>query len=505
MWAYKDVMVTVLALNVNSSSAWRFEQFFCNSMTDLLRTCTSTGVNVIIAILATTFTYLVNCGLFYFHYGYAVDVDKEQRFAEKWLTACPMSLGVGLAWRAVVAFPLQIFPEACIVPQYTMIFKFVAYLIRNFIFTHIIVYFMKSYATRVDRLAMPKDPLKRTFSQFASEEWYRCFIKSLPFVFAWLWSDFVNFCTFTVSFGCPDGKPVCPGETTKQVFIQLYVALGLTLAGSTLLPWIRSSSAKLARVEGAFVHYFMPNDAEAVKSQKMFGELVTAFFGISIGWAWTALAASECSLDFSPTCPATFSFIRFVLFALMVSIYILVAGAVYHLMMRSFRLGNRCNLALEIQDGNGKRIFAELDADKNGRLDWDELTGYFQRAGLNEEPFTHAFHDLANHTDGVVDGTVTMDDLMAHFKELMVQVFEGTYHPDESIALQLIEKEAALQADMTAEMGIDADHPHGDTMRRRPVQQQSSGTEVEMTSSAVTNPLRDGGRQDGKNLVHVDL
>jgi len=302
---------------------------------------------------------------------------------------------------------------------------------------------------------MPIDPLKRTFRQFIAEEWYRCFVKSLPFVFSWLWADFVNFIVFTAMFSCPDAGNTCPGNGSMQLWVQLYVALGLTLAGSTLIPVIRSSCEQLVRIDGAHVHYIMARDADTVKSQKTIETLMSAFFGIAIGWAWTAVAATECSLDATMTCPKDLTFLNFIGFGFMTSFYILIAAAVYHGMVSSHRLSKRCNLLLEIQDGNAKRIFKQLDKNVDGHLDENELDGYFVRSGLMEGPFLHAFHDLDHHADGIIDGRVSMDDLMAHFKELMNQVKNGSYHPDKSIALHILDEEQARHAREAAEMGFD--------------------------------------------------
>ena len=324
-------------------------------------------------------------------------------------------------------------------------------------------------------------------------------------MFAWCWADFCNFCVFTIAVDCPDKGVTCPGDGNKQFFVQLYNAIGLTIVGQVAMPLLKASAGRLARVEGAFVHYFMKGDSAAVKSQKQFDDLATSFFGISIGWAWTSIAASECSLNLSPTCPKDFEFSSFLLFGLMVLLYILIAVVLYHNMMESYRLSKRCNLLLEVQDGNAKRIFASLDKDKDGQLAYRELEGYFTSAGLNEEPFTHAFHDLDHHTDGVVDGKVDMDDLMAHFKELMAQVKAGTYHPEESIALKMLEsidkhpEEDFDTAPPSTDPGtyIEMTEQHHNPLADRPPTDDAAGARV--------SPVSQNSRRRPNDFVPVEL
>ena len=117
--------------------------------------------------------------------------------------------------------------------------------------------------------------------------------------------------------------------------MQIYVALGLTFAGATMLPVVKQGAERLARIEGAYIHYFMIHDKDSMESAKSFDSLVSAFFGIAIGWSWTAIAASECALGLSWTCPKEFTFWNLLKFGIITMLYILVAVLLYHIMMEA--------------------------------------------------------------------------------------------------------------------------------------------------------------------------
>jgi len=451
MWAYKDVVKEGLNMNKNPDSG-----MFQNSPRSIGAVIKYHGMNILIALITTLCSTILNiCYHLYLKGPAQQTVDgggKAGAFAKLWLTTCPMALGTGLAWRAVASFPLDVIPGPN-KEKYMTVYVLIASLLRNLFFTHIIVWVMLRYQQRCKHLKMPTDVLKRSSSQFALEEFNRAFIKSLPFVFSWLWSDFLVFCVFEVGFGCVGG--VCQGAPHTQFFVEIGYAMGLTLCALEFLPGLKEASARFKKLKKIYIATFLLSDKEAVQVQMVFDNLVVSFCGIAIGWAWTSPAATECnSLTLSPTCPKENTPASFLLFFAVTILYVFICVWIYHAMMENYRLHLRCNLILNIQDNSAARVFKTLDTNGDGKLSYDELFAFFEEAGIHSDVFMHAFFDLDHHTNG--DDSVHVNDLMEQFERLLRLVRDEKYSADHSVLVRAHEEGLHIKAPHDPDVNLHA-------------------------------------------------
>jgi len=177
-----------------------------------------------------------------------------------------------------------------------------------------------------------------TTSDFMWEEPLRLATKAMPFGFAWMWSDFINFLIYTVFFGCADRKTVCPGRPDVQFFLNVGVASGFVIVAQMVLPGLKEAAGQFKRIEPIYITTFIPSDDHMIQEQSVFDDLIVAFFAIAIGWAWTAVAATECnSLDLSPTCPQSATFVAGVQFFVVTAVYLYICGNLFHLLMEDLR------------------------------------------------------------------------------------------------------------------------------------------------------------------------
>jgi len=431
MWAYKDVVLEIMNTNLNPSAGLTVK-----NGDEFLDAMVWTLINIGLAIALTILPAVVNIILHaYLHGPAARKVEQGYKaggFAKIWISACPMALGSGLAWRKVTSFPLQILPESFVLdPALINIYHFFLYLVRNVLVSSLIVHLMSRYASRVRRLNQP-DVMKRTSDEFWREEFARCFIKAMPFVFAWLWSDFVIWCVFNVGLGCKNPFN-CKNHST-EFFGQIVFAIGLTAASLVVVPGFKKSSAMLAALDNHYIKCFMINDKNLFKLTLIQDDLIVSYFGISVGWAWTFPAATECKLlNLSPTCPATFDTWTMILYVGQVIVYLVVCCFVYHSMMEDRRLSLRCNLLLNIQDGQANRVFKSLDADGDKTLSYREYKDFFDETGLEVGPFLHTYEDVDHHTHG--DDSVSVEQIATHLKRMLHLVQQKEYKTDESILL----------------------------------------------------------------------
>ena len=173
-------------------------------------------------------------------------------------------------------------------------------------------------------------------------------------------------------------------------------------------------------------------DKGFLANQAITDELTLKFCGIAIGWSWTNVAVTECAMTFTLTCPES-TFENYVWYAVNVLAYYIVAIKIYHDMMEGHRLANRCRKVIAIEDGNGVRIFSSMkdhDEDDDGLLNKKELETFITAEGINVEPFQQAAARV-DAKDGVVDGEVTVDDLMTELEVLIRQIKSGEYIPGE--------------------------------------------------------------------------
>ena len=353
-------------------------------------------------------------------------------FARKSLRETPTALGIGIVYYRISNCPLYLARSEWFPQDVLKIGECAILTLTNLLTTRILVSVMYWYRGRCKKYNIPADVTKLDTPTMAKEEFLRLFVKSMPFVYAWCWSNFGYFIVFRVGFNCKVLSAICPGQEETQFFAQLYYAMGLTMVCKSAIPSMKAASAMMNRLNAHVVEAFLVDDKDFLGDQMISDELTVSFCGIAIGWAWTNIAVTECSSNISATCPVDQTVLNFCYYFLTIIIYLFVAIALYHNMMEGNRLANRCRKIISIEDGNGARLFSSIhehDEDDDGYLDREELINYIDAEGIATDPFVTAAASL-DAKEHNPDGKVTVVELMDELEILMVAIKKGEYTPD---------------------------------------------------------------------------
>ena len=428
MWAYKDVALR--AMNVVEGAPTSFFSKTTQEAEDNLTYCMKmVGVGIGVTGFATA---LHTCLHLYLK-------DQETRTKEEGgggghysrvtLNSCPMALGIGIVWYRVCTLPMYIIPGGGMTDKYPKVFTGCAMLMTNLMIVTGVVHTMRTFVTSAEESESETNVLKMTTKQFLHQEFKRLFVKSMPFVFSWGMSNLGYFLVFTIGWDCEPLSAKCTGRIQLQFIVQLYYAIGLTFVAIKAVPALKEEQQMMRRLNPNCIKVFMDQDKDFVLRENIKSQLIVTGFAITIGWAWTEIAATECEGGFSFTCPSDQTFGSFLVYFLMVMVYFFLAVALYHSMMETQRLANRCRKVISIEDGNGARLFSDImkdDVDGDGLLDKQELEAFIEAEGLNAEPFLQAAA-ICDKKDGIITGDVEMDELMEECNKLLVKIKDGTY------------------------------------------------------------------------------
>jgi len=357
-------------------------------------------------------------------------------FARTQLKDTPHCLGVAWAWYRVSNIILYILPASIVQEEFQIVFEGIALLVTNIVVTWGLVNVMHWHRNKIAseiEEGHNHDVQKMTTRKFAMQEPQRLFVNSMPFVFALCWSTLSYFCVFRVCFSCTLMSVICPGRTQLQFFVQLYYAIAITWIIAGLVPRMKADTALMRRLNTHCIETFLLSDVNFFDQSLVKSDLITSASTIVVGWAWTNIASTECTANFSFTCPEEGLFSSFFLYFLTVCFYTFLTISIYHSMMEEQRLTNRCRKVIAIEDGNGIRLFSNMDKDdkdNDGLLDKQELENFITNEGLNPEPFLQAAA-ICDERDGIITGDVEMGELMDACDDLMVKIKAGIYNPGE--------------------------------------------------------------------------
>ena len=152
---------------------------------------------------------------------------------------------------------------------------------------------------------------------------------SMPFVFAWCMSNYGYFLVFTVGFDCAVLSAKCGVRIETQFLVQLYYSVILTFVAIKAVPALKEEQQMLSRLNQNCIKVFMHHDKDFMMREKIKTQLMVIGFGITIGWAWTEIAATECQAQFSLTCPSEKTFGTFLLYFIMVIIMCFLDSITY--------------------------------------------------------------------------------------------------------------------------------------------------------------------------------
>ena len=97
---------------------------------------------------------------------------------------------------------------------------------------------------------------------------------------------------------------------------------------------------------------------------------------------------------------------------------------IYHRFEESSRYSRRVHKVTQIEGGNVDEVFEGIDHNEDGKISREELYEYLVMEGLDSEIFLKAYDEL-DMQDGVRDGEVNLNDLMAHFEALVTAIAEN--------------------------------------------------------------------------------
>ena len=432
MWAYKDVAVRCMALLDSSST----KTFFSEDWDEVGECVVYFAKLSVIALAINVFAAFKNVCLHY--YLNTLPEGPKGRggfFAKKSLRECPMSLGVGIVYYKISNIVLYIPLTSWFPTSVIKVAEAAILCLSSLITTRCLISIMYWYQQRIKRLGIDPNVLNRSTADMAKEEPLRMFVKSMKFVYAWCWANVGYFLVFRVGWTCNPLSAVCPGQVQTQFFAQLYYAVGLTMACKSAIPGMKAAAAMMTKLNSHVVEAFLVDDARFLEDQKISDQLMSAFCGIAIGWAWTNIAVTECASKISATCPADPSILKFFYWFITLCVYFFIAICIYHSMMETHRLANRCRKIVSIEDGNGHRLFSGIDQhddDGDGMLNKEELVNYIEAEGLNSAPFVQAAAQVDAREENP-DGEVSREELMGELEGLIAQIKAGKY--DQSKAL----------------------------------------------------------------------
>jgi len=303
--------------------------------------------------------------------------------AKKWVAAIPSALGLGYAINA----PLSIswihlfgwFDKGMKETAYAKTIRHVLWQsCKTIVLSLLIVRIVKWDMNRRDSSVPPTE-------QAFGETLRHVVVKALSFVFAWSWAGLFNDLYFSVIFG---SDPAGAG-----IFPNLYFASAYTFIALQVVPAVKTKASTLRQLGEVYANNIMLKDREAIANTATNDELLINMLGVSVGWAWTNVAAAECATDVRPLgCPKenldVGLTIKYFCFAIM---FILLTILAYHNYLESVRLADRASKVHATECGDGERFFKDADVDCSGTISRRELLHYLKVNGLDTEKFEEAF------------------------------------------------------------------------------------------------------------------
>jgi len=374
------------------------------------------GITVALAVMYTVLVAFINLVMHLYHTrndGKPLGSYTLGHFSGKWLKGHPLALGVGLAWYEVtqmagLGLPMEIIKDFNYINAYVTIIRFFA----AFLTTKFVIWIMRWGKFWDKRKPALKDA---SALEFLWEFLVTSFLKAQPFVFAWAWANFFYVCFYRVCFDCKAalGGPYKCGPGT--IFMNIYYAIGITVLAILVVPAMKDSAGQLKKVGAFYTDSLLTGDKARIKFKVISDDLLISFFGIAIGWAWTGIMSTECRSNITPSCPATMrDFGNIIAYLVTVICFLAITVYAYHSFIEGYRLAERANKVIAIEEGNAKGLFKGADADASGTIDQAELEAFLDSSGIDKEIFVQAFKAL-DLADGTADGHCNIDDLMEEF------------------------------------------------------------------------------------------
>jgi len=231
--------------------------------------------------------------------------------------------------------------------------------------------------------------------------------KSLPFAFAWQWSQFTYEVFLHAAFDSP--WPFA----TAGVRVWIFYSLIFSLCAVSLIPVVKADGQVLRSLDQVYAYSLLKQDKQMMREQATVNELFVSLFSIGTGWAFSKTANAECMSDYTPTCPKDLNWGSFWEYFIIALIYVLLACFFFHRFMASYRFAGRAGIVKYIESGRADELFKEIDIDADGQITKVELDTFLKQSGLDTEIFDEAFAKFESESvdtnELVQEFTVEMD------------------------------------------------------------------------------------------------
>jgi len=223
----------------------------------------------------------------------------------------PPALGLGLAWKTYVQ-SLKYFVPQDLIEEPILDSIIVQALDLAFGMIFILRIMAWSFGSeerakecKQEGIPLPPWPTNRVDLANMTAPWYlyfrdmiiAAFLRAQPYAFAWQLSDLINLMYYNVMF-----HPTCYEPYTKcgtfTIWMNFWLAVLFTGIGILTVPHLNKEEHQQIQMGDFYGKTLLKDDKRNLIDTFVRHKLVDSFFGISIGWAWAKVTATECEQEF---------------------------------------------------------------------------------------------------------------------------------------------------------------------------------------------------------------
>lgn len=375
----------------------------------------------------------VQTGMLCLTLGFAVGVfavlDSCNSFPTDWIANSPFALAIGVFQANFFTSPWYFFPWDAVrterIGLYGLCVRTVCAVAASKLMSTIM------YHARALEVVNIK-------SQSSLDHARKLLLLSLPYAFAWQWTQWGYEVYFHCIFNCPYPFTSC-GDATLEMWFGYCVLI--TVAAYVAVPVLSLNARNIQHLDNFYSENLLPQDKLELGAYAIRESLFSKLFGIGTGWAYTNLVSVECSSDFSPTCPPDFNFWNVMVYLLTVLVYLVLAILIFHRTFFSLRLQARTNLVRMIEQQNTNSLFEEIDNDKDGYITLNELRTFLEDSGLDSRLFIQAFENVTQSQRSPQDNVckVPVVELVREFTRTVEQL------KNDAVATRSTRREAEME------------------------------------------------------------
>ena len=105
---------------------------------------------------------------------------------------------------------------------------------------------------------------------------------------------------YVACFDCKAPYTDCGSMT---IYLNFFYTGIITLLGTVVVPALWEDEHDMMNMPPYYVRSVMPKDERQLKLARVQNSVIESFFAVGIGWSWTTIFATECTQNWTPTCP----------------------------------------------------------------------------------------------------------------------------------------------------------------------------------------------------------